>query len=253
MEPGDRPKPAERRSDWVARTLSERITQHELQPGAKLPSENALATHFGVSRAVIREAIAMLKAEGLVETLQGSGAFVRAPEKVREASLDKLTHASVRSLLDLIEVRRVIEMEIAAAAAASCNRAQLEAIDAALDKLLRAEAEGRPGVEEDRAFHATIADATGNAYWRRLTSSLAEPIGIAIGVTRHNESLRRDFAANVAREHTELRDAIASGDPERARNAAKRHLEQAADRVLSADRDFWQKGGARVVNLPGED
>ncbi len=67
----------ELRSERVARLLCEQISHHDLQPGDRLPSENALATHFGVSRPVIREAIAMLKADGLLETFQGSGAYIR--------------------------------------------------------------------------------------------------------------------------------------------------------------------------------
>src|SRR3954462_10603279 len=78
----------ELRSERVARLLCEQIAHHNLQPGDKLPSENALATHFGVSRPVIREAIAMLKADRILETFQGSGAFIRAPEAQAADGLD---------------------------------------------------------------------------------------------------------------------------------------------------------------------
>jgi GntR family transcriptional regulator, transcriptional repressor for pyruvate dehydrogenase complex len=242
---------AEGRPQRIARMLSERITHHELQPGAKLPSENALAAHFGVSRAAVREAIAMLKAEGLVETLQGSGAYVRAPDAAsHDDALDGLTRASVGSLLDLIEVRRVMEGEIAAKAAATRTPAQLAAIDEALARLRRAQLDGRPGVVEDRAFHASIAEASNNAYWRKLTDALAKSVEIAISVTRLNESLRRDFAIAVDDEHSAVRDAIAAGDPERARAAAALHMQKSAERVLSADQEFWIKDGSRIIDLP---
>jgi len=228
--------------------LSERIVQQGMDVGARLPSENAMAAEFGVSRAVIREAIAMLKADGLVETLQGSGAYVRARSADRR-DLDQLTRASLSSLLDLIEVRRVMESEIAARAAVTRSPQQLAAIDTALDRLRKAEAEGRDGVTEDCQFHAAIAEASGNRYWSRLTETLAQSIEIAISVTRVNEALRRDFALQVAGEHAEVRDAIAAGDPNRARAAATRHMVQAAHRILSADQDFWSKGGAPAANL----
>src|SRR5438128_1105321 len=60
----------------VAEQLLNKIRLDDLQPGARLPSEQAMAQHFGVSRTVVREAIALLKAEGLLETRKGSGAFV---------------------------------------------------------------------------------------------------------------------------------------------------------------------------------
>ncbi|MDF0546293.1 FadR/GntR family transcriptional regulator [Sphingobium sp. H39-3-25] len=241
---------SESRPKRVARLLSERISQHKLQPGAKLPSENALAAHFGVSRAVVREAVAMLKAEGLVETFQGSGAFVRAPQPDVQDGIDRMTRASVETLLDLIDVRKVVESEMASRAATHRTEAQLAAIDYALERLRTAQAEGKPGVIEDRAFHTAVADACGSIYWRKLSESLAKPIEIAIGVTRLNEALRSDFAIAVAEEHVAIRDAIAAGDPDGARAAASNHMHQSAQRVLSADQEFWMKGGARVADLP---
>lgn len=239
----------ERRPARVARLLAESIAHHDLQPGARLPSEHALATHFGVSRPVVREAIAMLKVEGLVETLQGSGAFVRAPEAAPDDGLDGLTRASVDSLLDLIAVRRVVEGEIAARAAATRSASQLAAIDVALERLRRADAEGRSGVAEDQAFHAAIAEGANSRYWRQVVDSLARPVAIAIGVTRLNEAMRRDFSAAVDLEHVALRDAIAAGDSEAARAAAARHMDGAGGRIRSADQDFWVKDGSRIVDL----
>lgn len=236
----------ELRSERVARLLCEQIAHHNLQPGARLPSENALATHFGVSRPVVREAIAMLKADGMLETVQGSGAYVRLPEPDR---LDTVTRASVGSLLDLIAVRRVVEGEIAARAAVERTAAQLAAIDKALNRIRRVQAAAQSGVAEDRAFHQAIADACGNAYWRRVVDSLAKPIEIAIGVTRTNEATRHDFSRAVEDEHAALRDAIAQRDSEGARAAAQRHMERSAERVLSADQEFWAAGGARVSAL----
>lgn len=240
----------ELRSERVARLLCEQIAHHDLQPGDKLPSENALATHFGVSRPVIREAIAMLKADGLLETFQGSGAYIRQPEDSHPSDgLDTLTRASVGSLLDLINVRRVIEGEIAAQAAARRTADQLAAIDKALNRLRRVQAAGQSAVTEDRAFHQAIADACGNAYWSRIVDTLAKPIEIAISVTRTNESLRRDFYVAVDEEHAALRTAIADQDSEAARAAASRHMERSAERVLSADKEFWAAGGAHVAAL----
>ncbi|WCT74153.1 FadR/GntR family transcriptional regulator [Sphingomonas naphthae] len=246
----DRVEGRESRPERIASILRQRIATHDLAVGARLPSENALASHFGVSRAAVREAIARLKVEGLVETRQGSGAFVRSPETGGASPADGLTRASLDSLLDLIEVRRVTEAEMAARAAVMRSEQQMQAIDAALDRLSLAEQSGGDGVAEDRAFHTSIANASGNIYWRKLIDAFARHISIAMSVTRCNEGLSREFAQQVAIEHRELRDAIAARDPDRARAAATRHMEMSAQRTLSADRDFWSKGGAPVVKLP---
>lgn len=237
-----------RRSQWIARLMVEHIESHDLVPGAKLPSENALAQRFNVSRSVIREAIAMLRAEGRVETVQGSGAFVRLPDAGGQ-ELDALTRSSVQSLIDLMCVRRVVESEIAAIAAVERTRDTMAAIDRALDRLRRAQATGAPGVIEDRAFHASIADACGNDYWRKVVQTLARPIEVAIGVTRSNEALSGDLVRAVDEEHGAIRDAIAAGDPELARAAAVRHMECSSQRILSADRAFWSAGGGGISRL----
>lgn len=245
LELGTRSSQPER----IAGILRARITTHELAVGARLPSENSMASHFGVSRAVVREAIARLKVEGLIETLQGSGAYVRSPRGEGEAQIDGLTRASVESLLDLIEVRRVTEGEMAARAATHRTEQQMAAIDTALKAIDTATEAGQSGVAEDQAFHACIASASGNVYWRKLVDAFARHVHVAISVTRGNEALRHDFAQQVAEEHRDVRDAIAARDPDRARSAAMRHMEMSAQRTLNADRDFWRTAGARVTKL----
>lgn len=244
--PNHGPAP-ESRPERIAGVLRQRITAHELGPGARLPSENSLAAHFGVSRAVIREAIARLKVEGLVSTVQGSGAFVRAPGG---ADMSGVTQASLDLLIDLIEVRRTTEPEIAARAATQHTAAQLAAIDSALEQMRAAEAAGRDGVAEDFAFHVAIAAASGNVYWQKLFEAFAKPMMVGLRVTRGNEASRRDFAQQAEAEHAALRNAIASRNPEAARAAARAHMDMAAERTLNADRDYWRKGGASILKLP---
>jgi len=238
------------RAERIARHLSSRILRKEFQVGSKLPTENAMASHFGVSRAVIREAIAMLKAEGLVETLQGSGAYITSTAPLAAKAPDKLTRASLHSLMDLLEVRGSIEASIAERAARNRTEQDINRIDAALKRLREAEDAGLPGATEDLAFHAAIAEASGNRYWIMLFQTLERATEIAISVTRVNEARRSDFASQAAGEHQAIRDAIVAGDPALARRAAALHLEEAAARIMSTDQDFWKTGGSRVVNLP---
>lgn len=239
-------------SQRVGKILSQKIHSNALPLGARLPSENAMAQHFQVSRTVIREAIASLRAEGLVETRQGSGAFVRRPTAPVGMDFDALTQESARSLLDLIEVRRGVEAEMAALAAARRSSKQLTEIKRALSRIEKAVAAGQDGVEEDVDFHLSIAGATGNPQWVKLAGFFSQQVRMAVKVTRANEARRAEFAQQVCAEHEQIVAAIAARDPERARVAAATHMERAARRVTAADREFWNsEGGEFARRLAG--
>jgi DNA-binding FadR family transcriptional regulator len=238
----------------VAERLLAKIREEGLQPGTRLPSEQNMAEHFGVSRTVIRDAIALLRAEGLLETRKGSGAFIR---RLASSTPDPLTQQSIQSLLNLIEVREGIEAETAALAAVRRTPGQLADIEHALHRLEEAVAAGLDGVEEDAKLHQCIAVATGNPTWVRFVEMFAEPIRSAVKVTRANEARREDLTRQVQDEHTRIVSAIAARDPDAARAAARAHMEQAAQRVREADREFWRGQGGelarRLVNGEKED
>lgn len=236
-----------RLSARVAETLLGKIRAGELAPGARLPSEDALAKHFGVSRTVIREAMASLRTEGVIATRHGIGAFVRGAEEPDDTTVDVVTRQSVESLLNVIEVRRGLEAETAALAATRRSEEQLADIRKALERISQAVAQGADGVEEDVGFHLAIARATGNPYWVGLVESYAEQIRKAVRVTRANEARRADLARQVRVEHEKIVDAIAAGDAQRARRAAAAHMEHAVRRVTAADRDFWQAEGGELA------
>jgi DNA-binding FadR family transcriptional regulator len=228
----------------VADRLLAKIRQDDLQPGTRLPSEQNMAEHFGVSRTVIRDAIALLKAEGLLETRKGSGAFIRRPAS---STADPLTQQSIQSLLNLIEVREGIEAETAALAAVRRTPAQLADIEHALRRIEEAAAAGLDGVEEDAKLHQCIAVATGNPTWVRFVEMFAEPIRSAVKVTRANEAGREDLMRRVQEEHERIVSAIAARDPDAARAAARAHMEQAARRVREADKEFWRGQGGELA------
>ncbi len=241
-------------SQRVAKILSQKIRGNVLSAGTRLPSENAMAQHFEVSRTVVREAIASLKAEGLVETRQGSGGFVRKPPAVASLQIDALTQESAQSLLDLIEVRRGMEAETAALAAARRTTKQLTAIKQALSRIEKAVAAGRDGVDEDVQFHLSIAEATGNPQWVKLVGLFSQQLRSAVKVTRANEARRAEFAQQVRVEHEEIVAAIAARDADRARAAATAHMQHAGERVTAADQEFWHGEGGEFARhlVPAE-
>ncbi len=228
-------------SSRVAAALLARIREGGLVPGARLPTEYALSQSFGVSRTVVREAIVTLKAQGVVETRQGSGAFVREPARAPALTAD--TPLSVQQLGLMIEVRKGIDCEIAALAAERRTPKQLEDMRQALAAVDAAVAAGGNGVREDLRFHLAVAHATGNPYWVRLIEMLAPQIQASIAVTRANDSRRGIYQASAREDHERLLAAIAAGDPAAARAAARRHMEGAAERVARADPDFWAREG----------
>ena len=232
----------------VAEQLLDKIRGDDLAPGTRLPSEMAMAKHFGVSRTVVREAIARLKAEGLLETRRGSGAFLRAtdgPQAV--AGEDRMTEESVEALLNLIEVRRGVESEVAALAAVRRTPGQLAEIEHALRRIDEAVAAGGDGVEADTRLHQCIAAVTGNPYWVQIIEMFSQHVRSAVRVTRANEARREDFARQVKAEHEQIVSAIAARDPDLARAAATQHMENAAQRVRAADRDFWRGEGGELA------
>jgi DNA-binding FadR family transcriptional regulator len=231
----------------VADKLRQKIRRDGLAPGTRLPSEQAMAQHFGVSRTIVREAIALLKAEGILSTRKGSGAYIDNADGTQGAREDNLTAESIQSLLNLIEVRRGLESETAALAALRRTPGQLAEIEHALRRIEEAVASGVSGVEEDVRFHLSIAEATGNPYWVKFIEMFAQPTRSAVKVTRANEARRADFSSQVRHEHEQIVSAIAAGDPELARAAAAEHMVRAAERVRQADREFWRGDGGELA------
>jgi GntR family transcriptional repressor for pyruvate dehydrogenase complex len=231
----------------VAGKLLQKIRTDQLAPGIRLPSEQVMAVHFGVSRTVVREAIALLKADGILSTRKGSGTFVCAAPETLVDSDAALTEQSVQSLLNLIEVRRGLESETAALAALRRSPGQLADIEQALRRIEEAVASGVSGVEEDVLFHLSIAVATGNPYWVKFIEMFAQPARLAVKVTRANEARREDFSNQVRLEHEKIVSAIAAGDPDAARAAAAEHMVQAAERVRQADHAFWRGDGGTLA------
>jgi len=230
-------------SERVARILLGKLEQGEFAPGARLPTESELARQYKVSRAVIREAVSRLKSDGLLESRQGSGVYVRAEAAARPLRIELPAHDYVRAVIQIVELRRAIEAEAAALAAANRTPAQFKALRSALDAIDRAVAGGADGVEQDVLFHRRIAEATGNPYYLSVLDYLGQFLRNATRVTRANEARRDDFARQVRLEHHAILKAIEKGHPAAARRAAASHMINAAKRIGQADPRFWEGAG----------
>lgn len=213
----------------IAAQIGSEIHDGRLKPGDKLPTEHELAKSLGVSRSVVREAIAQLRNEGLVETRQGVGAFVteKAPQTIRIAEEALFQRDSFR---DLFQLRVPLEIEAAGFAALHHTAADLARLDEALSAMTGAEKWTDQGIVADLAFHRAVAEATGNAYFAMFIGFIAERISLAINVARNRAPLE-DVVNVTIEEHIALRDAIATRDPLIARDAMRKHLFGAAERI----------------------
>lgn len=224
----------ERLSDRLATLLGDRIESGELKPGARLPTEQALAEAHGVSRTVVREAMHQLKSRGMLNSRQGLGVFVAAPPLHRALSFDTGVLDSIEAVVQVREVRRALEGEIAALAAERASRSQVAALRTALREIDRTVASGGDGVAEDLAFHRAMAAATGNPQFTRLLEFLEQYLRDAMRVTRGIEARRRDFMEAVRKEHRAIVEAIAAGDPKAARKRALEHMAHGEQRLEAA-------------------
>jgi GntR family transcriptional regulator, transcriptional repressor for pyruvate dehydrogenase complex len=236
-------------TDQVAQALRERVESGRYSAGHKLPTEPQLAQTFGVSRTVIREAVSRLKSAGLLESRQGSGVYVLEAARFKPLNAQPPASLNEQAVLQIIEIRRAIEAEAAALAAQRATKTQIQDIQQALERLNRATAQGKDGVQHDVQFHRSIALATGNVYFLQVVDFAAQYIQSATQATRANEAQRRKFALQVEQEHQAIVLAIAAHDSAAAQRAATLHMKNAAKRILAADAAFWHRPATSVTPI----
>lgn len=224
----------QRLTDKLAALLMQRIESGELAPDERLPTEQRLAEQFGVSRTVVREAVSRLKSIGMLTSRQGVGVFVAPRHQARALAFDPSVLTSMDSVLQVVEVRRGLEADVAALAAQRMTSQKAKAIGDALAHLESCLPNGPEGVEADLQFHRSIARATDNPHYERLLGFLEQYQRDAMRITRTNEALDSDYLAQVRREHHAIAEAVMGGDASRAREAAMRHMVNAADRLEHA-------------------
>lgn len=232
--------------DQVADVIASEIRAGRPAAGEKLPTEAALAQRFAVSRTVVREAVSRLKSLGLVDSRQGSGLYVKEAG-FPPLHFDASSVVSLQAVLQMVEVRRALETEVAGLAAQRRTAAGAQRIRAAFQALDEAVRAGGDGVDEDVTFHRAIAEAAGNPFLIGTLEYLGQFLQGATRVTRANEARRRDFERQVRDEHTGILRAIETGDAAAARRAATKHMNHAASRIGQADPDFWQQAGVKLA------
>jgi DNA-binding FadR family transcriptional regulator len=212
-------------SDVVYDQVLRLIARGEYPLHCKLPTEAELGTRFGVSRPVIREALARLRDEGVVRSQQGSGTFVE-----RGPQAGSLVYPPVRSVADMqwvYEFRIVVEGQSAAMAAERHTPETLADIRKSLDAAEAAIAESTANIGADLnfAFHRAVARATHNPYFITTLEAIPNVIGmgrIAVRNSGIDDPVRR--LRSVWLEHESIYRAIAARDAPRARAEMEAHI-----------------------------
>ena len=212
--------------------LTADIVSGKLSPGSQLPTEQEMIAATGVSRTVVREAVAALRAEGLVETRQGAGAFVSADATRQPFRLARHGLSSIQEVLNVMELRVSVETEAAGLAAERSTPAARRRIARCLAAIDRAIGRDESAVDEDFALHLAIADAARNPQFAHFLAYLGRFIipRQSVRVTAHRGEARRLYLRQIQREHGAILAAIEATKPEAAREAMRGHLVNSRER-----------------------
>lgn len=226
-------------SETVSKTIEQWIADGVLAPGVKLPTEKTLSAEFGVSRAVVREAISRLKAEGYVASRQGAGAFVEArPGQASFRLADDVDAADPAAMVHVFELRYIVETAAAALAARRHSAPDLARMREALQRMDQAVAACSDGAQADDDFHVAIAAATGNPALQRFIRFMGHQFFDSRVPTWSAQGHAAGRAAAAQAGHQRMFEAIAAGDAAGAREAARQHMVEAARR-LGIDTKDW--------------
>ncbi|MBV9813376.1 MAG: FadR family transcriptional regulator [Acetobacteraceae bacterium] len=221
------------RSADLASRLRAQILGGGLGPGTRLPTEQELAREAGVSRTVVREAVAAVRAEGLIVTRQGSGAYVAERTEQIAFRLPEGAIDSLQRVIGVMELRIGVETEAASLAAARRNADDVKRIVMALRAMEDAAKRGERSIVIDFDFHLAIADATRNDNFREFLDYLSRFFIPRNSVRQATTSLEAQTANAmlVAVEHRAILDAIRGRDTEAARAAMRAHLVNSRERT----------------------
>ena len=218
------PKVGRRLYESIVQQLDVLIRQGELEHGARLPSERAMAERFKVSRSSVREAIRSLELQGLVVTKRGSGTFINTQDLESVVALLASTLSSgpgaMDTLDDIFEMRHVLEPQIAAMAALRASPEEIARLAEILEEQERQIAKGETGVDADTAYHFALATATHNAALVKVVSAVEDILSRS-----RNQTLQTPGRPSLSlASHRRILESIKAGDSEEARRAMDHHL-----------------------------
>ena len=222
-------------SDRVYARIVDALLRGEFTTGGKLPTEGELVARFGVSRATVREALARLRSDGVIESRRGSGSHViRAPHP------PVATTTLIKSLADIdryYAFRSCVESGAAAAAAEFRSAEDLAAIRAAYDALASSHNIGPAGIELDVRFHLALARSSHNAFFVSTIETSVAPIRQFMELAgSYGDGQDGSTEAAVNAEHLAIVVAVERQDAVQAAEAARQHVLNARRRIFEGTR-----------------
>ena len=210
----------------VSEILHEKIRSGELKPGDRLDSVDQMAEQLQVSRSAVREALAALKAMGLIEIKQGSGTYVKTvSEKKLQLPLSTSILSNRQTIFHLMELRKIIEVGTALSASKNRTQADVEILEGILQKMKEAQGNGELGEKADFEFHCAIAAASQNPFLQNLLEQISE-----LMIETMRETIRiwlfskKTTSEKLYDEHMQIFLAIKQQNPDLAQLAMSSHL-----------------------------
>jgi GntR family transcriptional repressor for pyruvate dehydrogenase complex len=211
-------------SQEVFEQIREIITSGSLQPGDRLPSERELAVQMDVGRSSIREAMLRLEVLGFIEFRSGTGAFVRSLTATSLGEgIDNLI-SDGRTILELLELRKVLESWAAAVAAQRVTADELKQLGRCVQKMRR-EGTDAKGAEHNLEFHMLLARATHNTLFFHVFNTISDWIAKVTQELQKGMYLDPVVHLKLVDQHAAILSAITRRDPAAASDAMGAHID----------------------------
>lgn len=218
----------------IVEQIRQLMTDGNLKPGDKLLSERELADRLQVSRASVREAIRSLEIMAFVEIKPGEGTFVRS-QNTNDIILPLAMFLAVEksSILEMFEIRRILETATSSMAAERATDEEVEQIRIAYEKMAESInfRDSEKGEEYDTVFHYTIAEATHNGLLIRLYRTISEDFSRTISTARRYLFIDEHNPMRILDHHRKIFEAIRDHNPQKASSAMLEHLSYAEEEM----------------------
>jgi GntR family transcriptional repressor for pyruvate dehydrogenase complex len=220
--------------DRAAEELLDMVISGGLGPGDRLPPERELCERLGVSRTVVREALNLVEARGIISIEHGRGAVVSGggPRAVRD-TLGLLLRVQPKTLWELLEMRRILEVGVAGLAAERAGPGDIAEMRSQLENMRRSIDTPEGYVDADVEFHALLARAARNG----VLLTMLDPVIDLLRTSRRVSAARPGNAQRALGEHGRILDAVEAGDAGGARREMLAHLANTAGDIEAAIRE----------------
>jgi GntR family transcriptional repressor for pyruvate dehydrogenase complex len=232
----------ERLVDRVVEEVKKLVINRKLLPGMMLPPERELADQIGVSRTVVREAVQVLTAMGLVESRQGIGTIIRqANGDQLSEQLNLMLQTKGFTLDNLHHVRSILEVEIADLAARQAAEEEISELNEIVERMEAQVGDPIAYAESDAEFHRCLAKISHNPLLVLLLDSISDILReVRLSVSKHP-----DIFLKALPDHRQILERVQERDSEGGRQAMRLHLEHARE---IQDQVVQQKSSADQVN-----